>query len=61
MRDWQLLRRRVQIGDAVWCLLQHDGTSPAQPRQCKNKREGGGVRSRVQRSTLRERRCGSAH
>jgi hypothetical protein len=57
MRDWQLLCRRVQIGDAVWCLLQHDGTSPAQPRLSKNEHEHSGeMKSRLQRATPRDRR-----
>jgi hypothetical protein len=60
MRDWQLRCRRVQFGDAVWCLLLHDGTSPAQPSQCKKERDGGEVSSRLQRSTPRDRRGDAA-
>lgn len=61
MRDWQLLCKRVQIGDAVWCLLQHDGTSPAQSRLSKQERERGGeVKSRLQRAAPRDRGCDPA-
>jgi hypothetical protein len=61
MRDWQLLCRRVQIGDAVWCLLQHDGTSPAQSRLSKKERERGSeVKSPLHRAAPRDRRCDPA-
>jgi len=61
MRDWQLLCRRVQVGDAVWCLLQHDGTSQTQPRPYEKERERGGeVKSHPLRGTTRDRRCDPA-
>ena len=54
MRDWQLgvCRSATPCG----AFRSMDGMSPAQPRQCENKREGGEVRSLLQRSTPRDRR-----
>lgn len=28
MRDWQRRCKRLHLGDAAWCLVQRDGTSP---------------------------------
>jgi len=61
MRDWQLLCRRVRIGDAVWCLLQHDGTNPVQSRLLKKRRERRSeVKAPLQRAAPRDRRCDPA-